>query len=421
MPTDKRRVLLGNTVWSMANEVMTVLGSVVSVLLLIPRLGATGYGTYIGMYALIGPFTAFAQSGLTLTALQGTVRDNEDPQVVVRSCISLAVVSTLILSPFIMILGAWSLPMIDAWLLVAFIVAELLVQSVLNIVAAGAQGARSFRAGVIMRLAFQTLRLVTTLVIVAAFDVTVVNLIVINGAVLFMALVVLVCTPQWINVGSILPGRMHKRHLRSAADFGVGIAASITQNDSDKVFLNASGFTKDAGLYGAAYRLVLLVGVPTSAFVSATHFAVLGEAHQQPNQFHQARRFALASLVYLVPASIACVLLARFAPLILGDDFKGSVFMVQVLTPVLLMRSVGTFFANGLMGLNRNGLRTKVLVSNAVLAVGLYAVLIPGHSWKGAAVSSLISEFSLATLLIISLWKAQKSANDRVLTTSMAS
>ena len=60
-------------------------------LVLIPRLGAEQYGAFVALFALMGPVTALAQSGVPLTVFEHAVRDREPVSAVARSCLSLAV------------------------------------------------------------------------------------------------------------------------------------------------------------------------------------------------------------------------------------------------------------------------------------------------------------------------------------------
>ena len=84
--------------------------------------------------------------------------------------------------------------------------------------------------------------------------------------------------------------------------------------------------------------------------------------------------------------------------------------IMQLVAPIAVIRYVGSFACNGLLGLNRNALRMWLLIAGAALSVLLYVLLIPAYSWRGALVGSLVSEVALAAGCWIGLYWCQKRA-----------
>jgi O-antigen/teichoic acid export membrane protein len=99
--------------------------------------------------------------------------------------------------------------------------------------------------------------------------------------------------------------------------------------------------------------------------------------------------------MYAIPAMIGIIMMAPLVPTILTRDFTETSKIVQLLAPLMILRGTSTFPMNGLLGLGRNGLRTGLLVGNAMLSIVLYVALIPTYSWRGALVATLITEASL--------------------------
>jgi len=60
----------------------------------------------------------------------------------------------------------------------------------------------------------------------------------------------------------------------------------------------------------------------------------------------------------------------------------------------VILRSIGAFPMTDYSAWS-NDVRTRLLVGNALLSIVLYIALIPTYSWRGALVSTLISESSL--------------------------
>ena len=370
-----------NTLWSLANEGLTLVAATLSVLLLIPHLGPTQYGAFAGLFALVGPFAAFAQSGVQLSILEHTVGTDQRPGDVVRSCGTLALTVSALVAPPVVLLGALFFDALSVSTIIFFVATELVVQAVLLAIVATIQGSYRYSTGIVFRSLGQVLRIVVLIVLVALGRLTLAHLAVANFVTIVAYTAVLaVMTPRF-GLGVLRPGAIERRHARSAFTYAFGLSASITQNDGDKVVLNAANHSASSGVYAAAYRLVTIGMVPLTAFTSSTHFAVLRSVRDSVDQLQKAKRFALVGAVYAVPMTLLLILVAPLVPKLLGDDFNGATTMIRLLSPVLLLRGLGVFAINGLLGLDRNRLRSEILVGNAVLSVVLYIALIPPFSW----------------------------------------
>ena len=125
-------------------------------------------------------------------------------------------------------------------------------------------------------------------------------------------------------------------------------------------------------------------------------------------------KFGGVLAVYGVVLMVALLLAAPALPLVLGEEFEGSVQMVRWLSPLVLLKALAMFALNGLMGLGRTPLRTLIITVIAALGLLLYLVLIPTYGWEGAAIGTLISEASLAATAWVALLLCQRSADRRL-------
>ena len=200
-----------------------------------------------------------------------------------------------------------------------------------------------------------------------------------------------------------LPGRMYARHLKSNVAYSLGISAFSFQNDGDKTVLAANKFVVDTGLYAAAYRMAQMGMLPMSSVVNATHQRFLHHEEGVKGQhLKRAISFSMVTAAYGALFIVGVMVFAPVLPLIIGEDFKGSVTMLRWLSPLVLLRTLSIFPVNGLMGLGKTMLRTVLIIINAVLSMGLYILLIPKYSWKGGVAGTLIGE----TVLVGSMWTA---------------
>jgi O-antigen/teichoic acid export membrane protein len=384
-----------DTAWALVDQGTTLVASTLSFLLLGRNLGAGGYGAFFGIYALMGPLLAFSQAGVFLTAMEHTVRWREDPNDVARSCLSITLTTAVVSIPIMTGIALSSIDGIPALTVVLLVGAEFLLNGVMFACVGLVQAVRGFSAAARLRMT-GALSKITLLIVLAGMGSLTLNSLAIGQVVTLSAVMVF----SLVRVGQlpgieVRPGRIRRKHVRSTFLYGLGLAASSAQSDGDKFVLNAAHFQADAGRYGAAYRLVQITMLPIQALVNATHLSFLDVREQSDNQVHRATRLSLASLVYAVPAMMALFIIAPWVPKILTRDFAATVRILRWLTPLVILRGMGAFPLNGLLGLGRNDLRTRLLVVNALLSLVLYAALIPTHSWMGALVATLISESSL--------------------------
>ena len=174
-------------------------------------------------------------------------------------------------------------------------------------------------------------------------------------------------------------------------------------NEGDKLVLAANGLVVETGLYAAAYRIVQFGLLPVGSVIQATHARFLEhEEGLRRQHLDRALRYASLGAAYGVVFAIGISLVAPLLPVVLGDEFEESVTIVRWLSPIVLLRAVGSCSINGLMGLSKVTLRTVLLAINAAMAMVLYIVLIPRYGWEGAAIGTLVGE----VLSVVMTWTA---------------
>jgi O-antigen/teichoic acid export membrane protein len=399
----------GDVAWSLLTEGTSLVSSMLSFLLLGRTLGAAGYGAFVGLYALIGPFLALGQAGVFLAAMDHVARAREDPGAVVGSFLSLTAVASLVFVPLLSAVGLGTIEGLPPLAAVLLVGTEFLLNGVFSTSQAMVQVRAGFPAAARLRILLAASKIALLTGLAAAGSLTLTTLAVGQLATLG-AISVLATAKASRQLGApARPGRIHRRHVRSVLLYGLGIGASMAQNDGDKFVLNAAHHQGDAGRYGAAYRLMQIVMLPTFALASATHVSFLDGADGASAQRRRAIRLSLLALLYAVPAVVCLYLVAPLVPRILTRDFAETARILQLLAPVVLLRAVGVYPMNALMGLGRNGLRTALQLGNAALSLVLYVALIPRWSWQGALAATLVTEVSLCASGWIALLLHERS------------
>lgn len=396
----RRGGLARDTSWGLGNEATAVIVLTISFTLLGRRLGAEGYGAFVGLYGLLAPAISVNQSAVGLAIYERVVGRRDAADQVGASCFSSTLVIGVGLSAVVVVLGSLLLPSLPLYLIILFCLSELIVTSVLLMAISVVQAVRGFVAASQLRIATTTLR-GAAIVLLAVFDqLTLRNLALAQTVSALVAMLIVGRVIQREFGHLIRPGRLDGFTLRSIATYASGISASSVQSSGDKVVMNTAGHLADAGLYGAAYRVIMMAQVPANALVQSTHLSFLDRDKSDPVSL--SIRYSVISFVYASVAAVGLILLAPLVPVLLGSEFEGSESIIRWLTPVLILTVLAPFPANGLLTYDRNGLRTAIQAGGALVAVALYIALIPPYSWRGAVAASIIAELTVG----VSNWVA---------------
>ncbi len=392
--------LARDTSWALVGEALTIVVLTLSFTLLGRQLGPEGYGAFVGLYGLIGPAISVNQSAVGLAIYEHVVGDAEDPRAVGASCFTSTVLIGLLLSVLIVGLGSVLLPALPLNVLILFALSELVFTSLLMMAIALVQAARSFVAATQLRIVATVARGAMIVSLAAAGELTLRNLAIGQIVAAFVVYAVVARQVARYAGGRMRPGRPRWAMVKSIGTYATGIAATSVQIGGDKVVLNSAGHTADAGLYGAAYRVIMLAQVPVTALVNSTHLSFLDRETRDPVRL--CVRYSAIAGSYALVATAGLLILAPIVPFLLGSEFEGAVSIMRWLAPIVFLSAITPFPANGLLTFGKNGLRTKILIVNAVFSVGLYVALIPPFSWRGAVVASILAELTM----MVTTWTA---------------
>ena len=409
----KRDGTARKSLWGLGEQGVGLVAALMTATLLASQVGPDSYGAYAGVYALMGPFLAFMQGGLTLAILDKIVREQQSPQTVARAFMGLTVTLGPIVALVVSALAGRFIHGISVAAATLFVTSELFVSATLAASTATVQAAKGFIYASKVRTIVMTNKILVLLGLSLFGDLTVERLAV-TQAVTFGVLGLLIVRWQDSVVGFRLrPGRFGTDQLKATGVYAIGISASGVQNSYDQTVMS-NAHKGDDGRYAAAYRIVSLGLLPLNAIAAATHTDVLETGAGLADQMRKARRFAVIGVLYSAVFCSVTIAAASLVPKILGDDYDGSVEIIRWLVPLVPLRGITTFPMNGLLGLGRNRLRTQLLVGGAIVSLVLYFSLIPRYSWQGAVAGTLISEALLFTAAWTALFGAQRRARREI-------
>ena len=399
----RRGDLATESFWGLVIEGTTMAGSILSFAFLGRSLGPDGYGGYASLYAIVGPLVTLAASGVTLALLEHIIRWGEPVADTARSCLSLSISLGLLLTAVGTGAALLIVETVSVVAILAILLTEFVTMPLVHVAASTVQAVTGFTSSARIRLVVLCARIVVLVVLFATDSLTIASL-----GLTMLVVSAVVGVESLRRVGRrydfrFRPGRVEWAHLRSNLVYSAGISADALGNEGDKLVLAANKMVVDTGLYAAAYRIVQLGIVPVGSVMQATHARFLQhEEGVRGQHLARAKRYAAVGGGYGLAFAIGIILVAPLLPLVVGRDFEGSVQMVRWLSPIVLLRAVGSCSVNGLMGLGRVTLRTVLIAINAAFALVLYVVLIPRYGWEGAAIATVVSE----ALSVVMTWTA---------------
>lgn len=389
--------MAGDVAWSGIADLLTIIAQTASFILLGRNLGPDRYGGYVGMFGIIGPLGALSWSGLTLLVMQQILGQRHEPNIVARNALTLLIAQTAAASVVSVTLASLVIKGLSMTEIVLLTLVELAAAPVVAITAGIRQAVEGFPQAARMRIGLVLSRSLSLVALYLGGALTIQNLAI--TWMIVISLYSLYClTIVWPRLGlSPIPGRPSRSMLTANGQLSLPMASAALQQNGDKAVLNGFNFTTDAGLYGAAFRIILMAQLPVQTMNTALFHRFLGDDKARVGQHtRRAVRFSFVSFLASVPIAIAIWIVAPVLSVILGDDFAGSVNMVRWLAPFIPLLAVSAAPLNGLLGLNKNGVRAAVVISSSVLAMTLYLSLVPALSWRGAAIGTLVAQCYVA-------------------------
>jgi O-antigen/teichoic acid export membrane protein len=388
-----------NTIWMLLGQGLRLVVQALYFVLIARSLGATGYGAFLGVVALVAIVTPFGDLGSGGLLLQNVSRDKSLFPVYWGKALVKSSASSLVLFVSVVSLSHFTLPHeIPVGLVMLVCASDLLGLNLLQL------SGLSFQAFDRLNWTATLFFLVSASRLGAAVILTRVHphpsplqwgYVYFGGTIVVAALAAfLVCVKlgrpsfDWQPV----PGE-----VRQGLYFSVGLSAQTIYNDLDKTMLARLGTLDATGIYGAAYRLIDISFVPVSSLLTASYsnFFRAGVDGISASLAY-AKPFLLRALGYAILAFLVLLTCAGLLPRILGPEYARTVEALRWLSILPLIKVFHYFFSNALTGAGHQALRTVIQVGVAVFNVAINFWLLPVYSWRGAAWSSIASDGLLA-------------------------
>lgn len=170
----------------------------------------------------------------------------------------------------------------------------------------------------------------------------------------------------------------------------------------DTVFLSVFGSQTEVGLYGAAYRVVdilsqlamMVMGVMLPLMAAAWAARKQDELQQYVQQGFD------AMMLFAVPVTIGVYVLATpIIVLVAGPDFVRAGVPLTLLALAIFGVYVGAIFGHIAVAINKQKETLPIYISNAIITLIGYSIIIPRYGMIGAAIMTIFSEAYTGILL----------------------
>lgn len=200
-----------------------------------------------------------------------------------------------------------------------------------------------------------------------------------------------------------------KEMIKLALQFGlIGIFSTVyVWIDSLMLFFMQGN--QAVGLYNVAYRIVLvLLFIPV--VINTAIFPVMSRMYgKSGNSLKKiVEKYFKLMLMIGIPIGVGGTLLSnKIILLIFGTAYVGSIPVLQILIWATVCTFANAAFVQLFQSTNKQMLVTKVTGIGMVENIILNLTLIPTFSYIGASINTLITEFTVAILLIIAANKTR--------------
>ncbi len=200
-----------------------------------------------------------------------------------------------------------------------------------------------------------------------------------------------------------IPDGAGARALAAASiPIGVSLAINAAVLGLDTVILSALKGNDAVGLFGAAQRLVESTVFLGAAFAAAL-MPVLAQAARSGSRELAAMYEDGCKVItsVLMPVSLAFVLFSDWLTrLVFGDSFSPAAAAVRMLAPTVLLVAISTLSLYALISAHKQRLVPWIAAFTLVQNLALVFLLVPSHSFRGAATALLAADVTYTVALV---------------------
>jgi O-antigen/teichoic acid export membrane protein len=387
--------LVRNMSWMLAGQGLRLVIQAFYFIEIARSLGASNYGAFIGVVALVGIVFPFGALGSGNLLVKNVSRDRSLFGAYWGRALATTAVSSSVLLFVVLLLSHFVLPSTIPLTLVLLVAgADLFGLNIITISGQAFQAFERLKWTATINALISASRLIGAIVLIRIHE---------HPSALQWGYLYFWCTAAVALTALLLVcaklGRPRLGKARSASEmreglyFSTSLSAQTIYNDIDKTMLARLGTLDATGIYGAAYRIVDVSFVPISALLYSAYPSFFRAGSKGISaSFAYAKPLLLRTLGYSSFICVALLLSAGIVPHILGSEYARTAEALRWLAPLPILKGLHYFLADSLTGAGHQGLRASLQAGVAVFNVLINLWLIPAYSWRGAAWSSIASD-----------------------------
>lgn len=385
-----RRLLATNTIWSMLSEGVRMAAGLLVFFILTSRFDIGTYGRLIGTLAILHVVVPMATIGSGYLLLQRVAADGWDRSQALARAIGVALSAGTIVTVFLMLIQPILLPQVSVVALGLLGFSELALMGAVEACVFLAQATERLRTQAAIRAANGGMRLIAATIMLVTTSrpdlwVWAVYATLASAAGLVISQIFLLGRP-------LLPSAPTAEDVRSGLPFSLTGSAEKLRTGSDAFMLVRFDQPVEAGIYGAASRLLGAATTPIRALSQATNARAYEAGARSIRSAHRlALRLSGLALGWAIPLA---AVLAIGGPTIVGllpSEYAVAGDALQWMAMIPVLRVFQTYNSTALTVTGYNGVRVQLTLWTAVANVGLNAILIPDHGWRGAVSATIIT------------------------------
>jgi O-antigen/teichoic acid export membrane protein len=394
-----KSVLIRNTVWMFLGQGLRLVIQGLYFAVIARSLGASNYGAFIGVAALVAIAFPFATMGSGFLLIKNISRDSSLFSDYWGRALVATAASSSVLFLVVLLISHFVLPSTIPFRLVLVVSAsDLFGLSIVGMCAQAFQALQRLNWTATINVLLSASRLAGAIVLVSWHP----HPSALHWGYVYFCSTAAVVAISWLLVLAKLDRpkfgwRRSTAEIREGLYFSAGWSAQTIYNDIDKTMLARLGTLEVTGIYGAAYRLIDVSFVPVSSVLAAAYpnFFRVG-ANGVSAALAYGRPLLLRAVGYSVLIAVLLLTSAGIMPYVLGEEYARTAEALRWLSLLPLLKAVHYFLSDALSGAGYQGVRSCIQASVAVFNVILNLWLIPAYSWRGAAWSSIASDALLA-------------------------
>ncbi len=194
--------------------------------------------------------------------------------------------------------------------------------------------------------------------------------------------------------------------LLSSIPFGLSVLLAVCYNYLAILLLSVMTNFKDVGWYSGSYKFLNL----TTLIPQVLSAAFLPQLSVCFNSYKKLTELFLKGCQYLfifsIPMIPVILLMARWIVLtFLGSKFEGSIVSLRILVFAAFAQMLNSFFVSLYAAVNKQKKILYFQIVGLLFNLVLNIILIPVISYRGAAIATIVTEWSI--LFLITIWAAR--------------